>query len=672
MSTPRARQKYDAMPDKVSDSKLTAIFGSTERDKPSWMYNDYVRDPKWIVPRVGFKPDPSGRGGRPKHTLVVDFTREVAPGTCLTDPGWQNVLHDIQDSCLYLDLTGAVTRPFRFAAFVSEICGLLYFLNERADETSSRRILSLAQITDGDIVEYIRSFEIDPDLFKTTLTFVLSTYPDKASIDWSEVREKHCSSRRQLMTLQDRLHDYLAKHHPRFRPPISLRREFLSATADFDVDADLSPNERSITNRIGLLEMAFISSSVQRDPLRHSARRVCGDGKAIIDSYKATSKTPAIPFRVAVHTLSSALAFCRSYGTALVSYLKALDTRLRNIAGERGLMLSSAVAQAGISIREDAFRSTPQPPELAPLRINSWTRWGSTYDGERYFRTAMPLGIAFSLYTAAFWTIVNSFAATRFISIRTLRRSCFEESPLDGLFDIRLLQAKASSRNELEEIFRPIPGLVFDIGLDYAAAATYLDSRRGIEDDDDDSYLFNKASTEKSVRAHVGNLTSEALFRSPISGDTLQRCIDRFLDWCESPLIDGKRWYFSSHQLRRLFAILYFNMSGDAGLEELSWFLGHESLDMTFHYAEIDPSDDWIDEAIKTIATIGASLERTLKADPAISAVIESARSTGVTLALESVIESAIRDHIEKTGDEVRFRRIENRDIFFYFAKGSP
>ena len=94
--------------------------------------------------------------------------------------------------------------------------------------------------------------------------------------------------------------------------------------------------------------------------------------------------------------------------------------------------------------------------------------------------------------------------------------------------------------------------------------------------------------------------------------------------------------------------------------------MGHSSLEQTFHYAEISPSDEWLEEAEIAIARIGSSLHKQLEADDAITEIVRQAKKSTETVAvLEPLIKQMINEHKQNTGEEVRFRRIDGKDIFF-------
>ena len=111
-------------------------------------------------------------------------------------------------------------------------------------------------------------------------------------------------------------------------------------------------------------------------------------------------------------------------------------------------------------------------------------------------------------------------------------------------------------------------------------------------------------------------------------------------------------------------------MTDNTGLEELSWFLGHANLEQTFHYAEVSPSSEWIDEAEVTIAKIGASLGKAILGDASITNIVNTARKKAKTsLVIEPLVRDLIEEHKKNTGETVRFHRIEGKDLFFYFQK---
>ncbi|MDN5419000.1 MAG: site-specific integrase, partial [Acinetobacter sp.] len=59
-------------------------------------------------------------------------------------------------------------------------------------------------------------------------------------------------------------------------------------------------------------------------------------------------------------------------------------------------------------------------------------------------------------------------------------------------------------------------------------------------------------------------------------------------DYFETPFINengiAKKLYFSNHQLRRFFAMMFFWSNGYDGLDAIRWMLGHSSSEHLYHY----------------------------------------------------------------------------------------
>lgn len=278
----------------------------------------------------------------------------------------------------------------------------------------------------------------------------------------------------------------------------------------------------------------------------------------------------------------------------------------------------------------------------------------------------MSVGMALKLYTGAMWILLAGFTAGRSTSLQTLKRDCFVQSPVDGLFDIRIRIPKSSERLELEDLLRPIPDLIYDYGLEFASLVTTLENRRGLVSSEENLFLFGAAISYRSYCTDRGSVVDACI--GHLGKDYLARCIDMFMDWSQSPVVNNKRWYPRTHQYRKMLAVLYFQFSNQTGLEELSWFMGHSNLDQTFYYAEVSPNSDWIEEAEAEIARIGGDLKKNIFADKAINNIIKKARKrTRTFIILEPLVRQLIDEHKAKTGQEVRFKKIEGHEVFFYF-----
>ncbi len=373
-------------------------------------------------------------------------------------------------------------------------------------------------------------------------------------------------------------------------------------------------------------------------------------------------KTPLMPVDTYLKSISESLRFVRYYGSALRQYIAKLSKLEVN-----EIKIREHCWRSSRELQEKVFKQLPVPNALKNLNITSWCDDNDLFNFSQ-FRNEMSVAIAIRLYVASMWILIASFVASRLTSMQSLKRNCFVQSPIDGLFDLVLRIPKTSERLELEDVHRPIPDLIFDYGLEFALLNNELEERRGVLVNESEQFLFGGFLSHKSFNATNADSLSAQI--RPLSADYINTCLDLFSDWSCSPLTGGRRWYPRSHQYRRTLAVIYFNFSDSEGLEELSWLLGHSSLEDTFHYAEVAPSSEWIEEAEASIARIAASLNKVIHGDNDIKNIVNKARKkTSVSLVLEPLVRTLIKEHQKKTGQNVHFRRIGDSNIFFYFSK---
>jgi len=642
-------------------NKSATIDGEDCYSKPSWMLNESVFDTTWVMGRTGYALEDNQN-----LTLSLSFSREVSHNELLTDKINQSLLEDVRNSLLYLNTKGKITRAERTRDILHTACHLILHANELQDLTKQKPIRSLTEISFEHIKDYLLSFKVERHDFDKCLDIILKRWNSKSEIDWDLLKQSTTLTTRQFESLKVKLTKYLESHHKGFRSKVGYTPQHPNACAiEFDIDRDLAPKVKTISNEISKLHTLYTARPSQKYKFRHAAQDLFSSGYTIFDEMVESERTPLMPVEIALHTLSSALHFVRTYGLPLRKYLSALSK------AEKVLIDSNGVREHlnnFIEYQRIAFENTPIPDTLHDLNITSWRYENMLELYKNDFSDGIPVAIAVRLYIASIWILVASFSAARTTSLLTLRRNCFVQSPIDGLFDLILRIPKSSERWELEEVHRPIPDLIYDYGLEFAAFVSEIEDRRGLVCDDKESYLFTRALNARSSTAST-YIKETNEHQKSFGRDTLDDCLDTFLDWIESPLTGGKRWYARTHQFRRFFAVLYFNLTDEEGLDELSWFLGHANLDQTFHYAEVAPTDEWIEEAELAIARIGASLNKHVNADDDIRAIVNKARKTSnVSTVIEPLVQKLISEHKEKTNQEVRFCRIEGVKIFFYFS----
>lgn len=654
----------------LSEQDWLKLAESGQYPKPRWMLNSYIEDDEWHIARSGFDI-PSTQPYKRESYQILSFHKEIALGELLTNAQNSELLHDLKISFLYLSFSDAVSRPHRFLEIFNSITSLIRHVNELRSNQGKPIIRHLNMISSTDTKEYLKSFGVTDEHFSHVLKLTSQQNNNLSKKDWIKIQSELSITTREAISLQSKLKNYL--NNKAQNKASHYTSEYLNASKPFfDVEIDLKPKQKTISNEIFKLELLYTSRFVQKHSFSHSPREIFSDVHSILDNLNPPQKTKLIPAHIALHAMSNALYFVRKYGSELKYYLKSLWAAEKNSI--EVLQISpSRVKRKQKVIRKHAFANTNIPDALKELKITTW-EYQEAFEklSHKWIRNNLSVEAAILLYAASMWILLASFTSARRQSLNTLKRNCFRLSPIDGLFDITLRIPKSSERLELEDVHKPIPDLIFDYGIEFSLFVTQLEERQGYFFNESDVYLFGKVLSLHSSSA-FNNINHETekkdFYKFPLSGDTIYKALCFFQDWSQSPLIENKRWYPAQHQFRRLFAVLYFNFSDDNGLEELSWFMGHSSLEQTFHYAEISPSDVWLEEAEIAIARIGSSLHKQLQADDAITEIVSQARkSTEIVAVLEPLIKQMINEHKQKTGKEVRFRRIDGKDIFFYFC----
>lgn len=632
--------------------------------QPSWMFNESVLDTTWVVGKTGYAIKAAKN-----RTFKISFDQEIYRNGLLTDKSNSALLEDIRNSILYLNAKGKLTRSERASEILLTACHLVFHANEIQEQLNKPKIKSLAEISFEHVKDYLLSFKVERYDFDKILKTILDRYESKGEIGWDSLKRSSGLKSRNFKSLKDKLIKYLDCHEEGFEREFKYKRKYANAcNTEFDIDRDLAPRIKTISNEISRIHSLYTARPAQKYKFRHDAQGLFSSGSTIFEEMVESEKTPLMPVNIALYTLSSALHFARTYGPPLRKYLSSLHKAEQKI-------IASVTAREHtnnfVIFQHEAFERTPIPDTLKDLNITSWRQ-----DSDEPYTNAdsngISTGTAIRLYIASIWILISSFTTGRVTSLNTLKRDCFVQSPIDGLYDLILRIPKSSERWELEEVQRPIPDLIYDYGLEFAAFVSELDERRNLIHSDDAAYLFSSNLNPRSITAntyaHLTWKTSEHL--KALGNDTVSKCLDMFFDWIDSPLINGKRWYGRTHQFRRFFAILYFNMTDGEGLDELSWFMGHSNLDHTFHYAEVAPTDEWIEEAEFAIARAGASLNKHINADEDIRGIIDKARQTSnISTIIEPLVRKFISEHKKKTNQEVRFCKIEGEDVFFYFSE---
>lgn len=638
--------------------------------KPRWMLNESYNENEWLVAKNGFEIPL-----KPPYDTGIYFTLNFNKETChhelLTDELNARLLTDIKNSLLYLSANDIITRTIGIKNVLISSINLINYSNEIRVKSKIPLIRKLDDISQEELTSYLQTFNINKEIFDEAL-IVLSAKTDENDVtDWNHLKNELKITSVELDKLKIKLTKF--RKSKQNNTASHYTSEYNNASIEFfNIDKDLTAKKKTISNEIGSLEMLYRSRIAQEFQFNISPRKIFSDGSSFFESLNVNDKTKLMPVNVAFHAIESAIHFVKNYGRELRKFIKLL-LKSEAIAIKELNLSPSRVSKNSRLVRNEAFKLTETPETLKKLNISCW-EYDTKFEGlpQEWVRNNLSVEIAIILYVSSMWILLASFTSGRSLSLQTLKRNCFHQSPMDGLFDITLRIPKSSERQELEEVHRPIPDLIFDFGIDFSLLVTELEERRGYFFNEDEAYLFGKILSSHSLSSFINEKKSSHrsnFFKYPLSNDTIYKYLCIFQDWSRSPLIGYSRWYPSKHQFRRLFAVLYFNFTNNEGLEELSWFMGHASLEQTFHYAEISPTEDWLEEAEIAISKIGSDLRKSIYADDTIKGIVNEARNTSdVIIVLEPLIRKLISEHKKATGKEVRFNRIDEENVFFYFT----
>ncbi|PKH86882.1 hypothetical protein [Colwellia sp. Bg11-28] len=643
------------------------ITESLAKNGTNWIAND-INASFWNVAKL--EKNIEVDSNTPKsHLTEIIFSKKISSFGILTDEIYCNIFADLQQCLKNTFESNSISKPYQLANINRNIISFIVSVNECRELNDLPPILALNQITEEDFFDFMESFQTKAEQFYAVVDELKLITHQPTNKDWENINSKLKLRSKTFSIIKARIK--ASKLKELYISNSSTKKEFDDANISRGIHELTLVNKKTVQNITSDLEHLFNNSQDLKFPINFSPYETLGgeEGLAtLFDGFQNEVKTAAMPLETAFHLISQSMKFQINYGPSLLKYLKDIDLHYKN----RAKYYAKSTLLKECYTRERLFLIVKCPVELISLNISIL---GLEHEVKRDTspKGSISLVNAIQLHLASMYILLLAYLATREFSILLLKRNCFEHSPLDGLCDVKFKQQKASTFNLLETIHRPIPAQIYELGLQYCEFSQYLEERYGINHDDENSYLFTNFHNAKKLITRHFCPSDDDFIPEHLYSDTMQSCLNHFSDWSGVPLIDEKRWYATEHQFRRLFAILYFSLTNEEGIEELSWFLGHENLEMTFGYAEIHPSSEWMDEAIISIAKRAVKINENLNVDKAISNIVELAKEKSIklNLQLEDVVYHAINERIKKTGEEVHFKRCDDKTIYFYFTEGA-
>lgn len=279
----------------------------------------------------------------------------------------------------------------------------------------------------------------------------------------------------------------------------------------------------------------------------------------------ASNRFATLPSQVVLDSVKNAIEFHLQYAESLVFSLRNLLLKIQeklHLTNENG---RTSLAKL-ISTKEFLALLHPQ---LQQIGVEKWT----ISKEKNYFgalRSNKGLGELIRIYYGSVQIVLCTLMARRQAEIVSLKvDSCLDDTKRYLIF------RKAKSTRLLEgrrvQIARPIDEVAVEM------------IEKLIE--------IHEIYFEMGFIKKKGELFDVMSLHNPTKMLSVLAChhayaqnLDLFCDYFETTLLDGKRFYIRTHQLRRFFALSFFWGSGFGGMDTLRWFMGHTDLQHLYHY----------------------------------------------------------------------------------------
>lgn len=265
-------------------------------------------------------------------------------------------------------------------------------------------------------------------------------------------------------------------------------------------------------------------------------------------------RTQSIPNDVAFPLLNFAAKWCFVYQPHITEYIHRLEDKL-------DWLRSGRTAKREYYMKK-AFELVDQPKIIREIGVGRFTAHKRGTPNEEKF-TSLSIEDIRHLSTAAFFILTATLTARRRSELVLLRES--DLTHVNGNSELVFLQRKSGVAGPNKQLKRPIPAVLSSALEDYI--------------------MMDRAFREKSGRGQESPLFANVYGQrlSTLHNLTVAR-LQFFFDYLRHLRPDIQRWHLKPHQLRRLFAQLYFWHRPESNLDSLTWFLGHLTTDETLTY----------------------------------------------------------------------------------------
>ncbi|SDO48377.1 hypothetical protein SAMN04489798_3073 [Pseudomonas arsenicoxydans] len=257
--------------------------------------------------------------------------------------------------------------------------------------------------------------------------------------------------------------------------------------------------------------------------------------------------------RTILNAFCKAAKYCVTHKVQMTSLTKA---QFRNIIGPEAE--SIGIKQLGLACRNTSRADTTG---RAPRKNDKKSFYSRLRANEGLIELIQT-------YTGCAQYIIGTLMARRAMELVELPLHC-----LDKTREWLIFRPEKTSRflfGERDIQARPIDQLAVDMIYELERMQRYLKKIEYIS-----NYLPLFSSPPQSGANEL----------SPASMFTLLRNFDLLCDYFQTATnATGQRYYVRQHQLRRFFALVFFNMFGLGGINTIRWMLAHANLEQVWNY----------------------------------------------------------------------------------------
>jgi len=551
----------------------------------------------WLVKRSGMTASYNEKKDKWEGCAKVSFGHPVNGSQRLYDSQFHFIKAEIQASCVYL-VQSAYTKPEYLDCYVREICRLINFLNEHYSMSENNsQLLSFSQVTHSDMQAYLEFVTHDDEYIEIAEKLILDN-PDRY------LSENKLNELRLISDLRISKFRYkkiktqllvLIKSEMKLLSNRDAEREFrgvLPSKLHRDREDSGKISESSLSRIQTHLKYLFVSNSVLKEPL-------AVDIKVDLSEFSSNNilmkrATQIVPLSTHSYIYSKTLWFQQDVAPALKKYV---EEYLIVYKQKTSKLSKKTLNKNGKNYHDQTLSEVNMPEALKCLNVKQFQETQTNKrknTNNSFYRAHLSVLDLVRINAISVMLLIFIHSGLRDKAVRTLDRECLRMSILDGLWDIEYYRLKDGSNIDWVKSSIPIPESVFDVVDNHVELIDMLEE------------YFEVSSGEQRLFPDFIKPSSKS--SNPISYDSVIKWFDIFTDWIEVPITgDGKRWYVRPHQLRRTFAVLFFNTFKKSFSTTLSWMFEHEDLEVTMGYAESNSSPEWQEEARRFLFELSKS-----------------------------------------------------------------